>query len=338
MKKTSTLYSVIAIAFFMLGCGTSSMNEDRASKDKIMAEQMNMADSISAVSELEKMNEEGTLAWSNKSEVIGSNGRSKGNEFMSSSAAVVNKDTARKFVRTADMKFRVKDVRSSTFAIEDIAARFEGFVVYTNLWSGIDYSKLTPVSSDSSLETIYYTVTNEMSLRVPNINLDTTLKQIAKQIDYLDYRIIKADDVTLQLLANKLTQQRLRNHQTRLIKAIDEQGKKLNQTTDAEENLLNKQEMSDNAQVEKLKTEDEISYSTIKLNLYQRPTIRKELVENDKDIEGYRPGFGQRVKEAIKTGWTALEYIIIFLFNIWPLYIVIVMGFVLYRRIYKSKK
>ena len=30
---------------------------------------------------------------------------------------------------------------------------------------------------------------------VPNTRLDTVIKTIAKQIDFLDYRVIKADDV-----------------------------------------------------------------------------------------------------------------------------------------------
>jgi hypothetical protein len=37
-----------------------------------------------------------------------------GNDFISSSVAIVSKDTLRKFIRTADLKFRVKDVRKAS--------------------------------------------------------------------------------------------------------------------------------------------------------------------------------------------------------------------------------
>ena len=135
--------------------------------------------------------------------------------FMSSSAAKVNKDSTRKFVRTAEMKFKVKDVRKATFSIEDIIARHDGFVTYTNLNSTVDYKTYTAMSPDSMLETWFYTVANDMVVRIPNTTLDTTLKEIARHIDYLDYRVIKAEDVTLNMLSNQLMQMRLKSHTTR---------------------------------------------------------------------------------------------------------------------------
>src|SRR5665647_1186990 len=64
---------------------------------------------------------------------------STSNAFISSSAAVENgKDTTHKFIRTADLKFKVKSVIKSTYNIEDITNRQGGFVTYTNLTSNID--------------------------------------------------------------------------------------------------------------------------------------------------------------------------------------------------------
>jgi Domain of unknown function (DUF4349) len=132
---------------------------------------------------------------------------------ISSSAAIENyKDPERKFVRTADIKFKVKSVVNTTTDIENICTAQGGFVIYTNLASNIDDHTETPISADSILETTHYTVTNTMTLRVPNTKLDSTLKDIAKSIDYLDYRIIKADDVSLQILANDFTQKRTTNN------------------------------------------------------------------------------------------------------------------------------
>ena len=131
------------------------------------------------------------------------------NTFISSSAAVENgKDSNRKFIRTAELKFKVKSVIQSTYDIENITNRQGGFVTYTMLSSTVDNVTNTAISADSSLETTSYSVTNTITLRVPNTQLDTTLKEISRNIIYLDYRIIKAEDVALQLLSNKLTQKR----------------------------------------------------------------------------------------------------------------------------------
>jgi len=69
---------------------------------------------------------------------------STSNAFISSSAAVENgKDTTRRFIRTADLKFKVKSVIKSTYNIEELTSRQDGFVTYTNLTSNIDNVTVT---------------------------------------------------------------------------------------------------------------------------------------------------------------------------------------------------
>jgi hypothetical protein len=257
--------------------------------------------------------------------------------FVSSSAAVEkNQDTSRKFIRTADLKFKVLSVIRSTYDIENITNRQGGFVTYTSLNSNIDRVTITVISADTSLETTYYTVTNTFTLRVPNTKLDTTLREIAKSIDYLDYRIIKADDVALQILSNNLTQKRSIESEERLSQAIEKRGKKLIETTEAEELLLNKQEQSDNARISSLSLKDQIEFSTINLIIYQRQTVKRELISNDKNIEEYKPGFGLRILDSLKFGWNILEAIIVFLIKLWGIILIGAVIFFIYKR-YKNK-
>src|SRR6478672_3489629 len=118
---------------------------------------------------------------------------------VSSSAAVEPKNSNCKFVRTADVKFKVKNVLQSTTAVEDATTQFGGFVTYTNLQTNINQEEKIKVSPDSTLVNTKFTVENEMTIRVPNKQMDTVVKTIAKQIGFLNYRIIKADDVSLQM-------------------------------------------------------------------------------------------------------------------------------------------
>ena len=57
---------------------------------------------------------------------------------ISSNAAVEKKESNRKFVRTADLKFKVKNVAKSTYAIENIVSKNGGFVTFTDLKSNIN--------------------------------------------------------------------------------------------------------------------------------------------------------------------------------------------------------
>jgi len=252
--------------------------------------------------------------------------------MVSSSAAVENKkDSTHKFIRTADLKFKVKSVIKSTYNIEELTARMGGFVTYTELNSSIDDTETKSVSADSSLVITHFTVTNSITLRVPNTKLDSTLKLISANIDYLDHRIIKADDVALQMLSNNLAIKRSAKNESRITKAIDNRGKKLNETTTAEEVVLNKQEQADNARVANLSLRDQMNFSTINLVIYQRQAVRHELVANDKNIKEYESGFGTKILDSISNGWNMLEAVIVFIFNLWGLVLLGVIIFVLYK-------
>lgn len=268
------------------------------------------------------------------SSLAGSGNKKNSNAFISSSAAIEkNKDSTRKFIRTAELRFRVQNVIQSTYSIEETAKRFGGFIAYTNLSSTINNVYSTEISADSSLETTNYTVENNIVLRVPNTKLDTTLKTIALTIDFLDYRIIKADDVALQLLSNELAQKRSAKNGKRLTDAIDAQGNKLIETTIAEDAVFSKQEQADNAKIANLSLKDQIDFSTINVTIYQRKTSKHELIANEKNIKAYEPGFGYKLIEAIKSGWYLLESIVLALFHLWALILIAVGIFILYRMV-----
>ncbi|WP_445715800.1 DUF4349 domain-containing protein [Flavobacterium sp.] len=255
---------------------------------------------------------------------------------ISSSAAVENKNSNRKFVRTADVKFKVKNVAKSTYAIEDATTKFGGFVTYTHLQSNIHSEDRTKVSQDSTLVTTKYKVDNNITIRVPNTKMDTVIKTIAKQIHFLDYRIIKADDVSLQMLSNELAQKRSNSSEKRLANAIDSKGKKLNQVVKAEETLDAKKEQNDATKLQNLSLQDQVNFSTLTLNIYQDESIKQEMVANEKSINAYRPNIGLQIWDSVKTGWFMLEHIISFVVVLWPFVLIGFLGFFGYKKFLKK--
>lgn len=248
---------------------------------------------------------------------------------VSSSAAIESKNNNRKFVRTADIKFKVKNVANSTYVIENTANKFGGFVTYTNLQSTITDKSETKISQDSTLEITKYRVENNITIRVPNIRLDTVIKTIAKQIDFLEYRIIKADDVSLQMLSNQLTQDRTENQEKRLEKAIDAKGKKLNGIIAAEDNLNTKKEQKDNSKIENLSLQDQVNFSTLTLQIYQRETIKEEMIANAKT---YRQDFGSKILDGIISGWYVIEGIIAAVAQLWSVILIGIGGYFIFKK------
>lgn len=255
---------------------------------------------------------------------------------ISSNAAVENKDNNRKFVRTADLKFKVKNVAKSTYAIENIVTKHGGFVTFTDLKSVVTEKSATKISQDSTLETTRFTVDNTITLRVPNTQLDTVLKLMVNEVAFLDSRLIKADDVALQLLSNKMAKKRLTAHQKRVEKGIDTKGKKLNDITQAEDKVLTRAAESDESILKNLSLEDQVNFSTVTLYLYQRESVWQEMVANEKSINKYRPHIGLQIWDSIKTGWFMLEAIIAFVVQLWALLLIVILGIIGYKKFLKK--
>ena len=259
-------------------------------------------------------------------------------EVISSSAAVVSKDTTRKFIRTADLKFIVKDARWATLKVEDIIGAHNGFVEFTELKSETLWTQLVAHSEDSSLEIIHYRVVNNMTLRVPNTELDSTLRAIGKLAEFLDFRIIKAENVTLSMKEKQLAANRLKKYDSRVSNAIDNKGNRLSDISEAEENRLNRQEQSDNNLIEELSLKDKIDYSTIQIEMYQRSSTLKTIVESEKEVEPYSSSFGTRLMNGVKTGWKILEFIVLAFVNIWSILLIAAVILFTIRYFIKRKK
>jgi hypothetical protein len=164
-------------------------------------------------------------------------------------------------------------------------------------------------------------------LRIPNVKLDTTLKQIAPLIEFLDYRIVRADDVALSLLANRLQHKRNTDLSATIGKAASKSSK-VDDVTYAAGTMQNMMEQRDQATINNLSLLDQISFSTIKVDIYQHRSSKYFKVLKEKNINAYKPGFFPRLRDAFEDGFGYLKEFIIFLVNIW--WVILVIGIIVY--------
>lgn len=282
-----------------------------------------------------------TPASRNEDQLPSGNAEIKGGEeepaSTSSSAARADNDGKRRMIRTADIRFRVKDAVQSTYAIEDIVRHFDGFVTNTQLRSRVDRTENIPISEDSLVELVHFTMVNQLTFRVPNHRLDTVLKSLAGQVDFMDHRTINANDVALELLRNQLAQARISNHEERVKDAIDEQGRKLKETVPAEDRLLEKQASSDEALLANLGMEDRIAYSTVTLDLYQRPSTRASALASPHQIEPWTPGFGAQLNASLADGWAVIQWLLLVLVKGWSVIVLAAVGWVVWQKARRAK-
>lgn len=253
--------------------------------------------------------------------------------FHSGAATITRWDTLKKLVRRAELRFRTTDVLQATLAIEDIVRQNGGFMLDDNLTQTRQQQHLTAISRDSSLETSVLHIENHLLFRVPFARLDTTLRAIGRWADLLDYRRIHAEDKTLAWLEEQLAELRSRQYQTRIESAAAQPGSKLDAVTGAIDKSLAGRAAADVARLEQLRLEDAVQLSTVQLDLYQRPVVRREMVANLKQVDSWRPGFGSRLAEAFSDSWLFLQGLLLFLVRIWPLMLIAALAlWVVWRR------
>jgi hypothetical protein len=320
MKTISKIYLLGLVIALTQACSSADRN----------AKEESMADAKSAPMEIEKLKEEGGVAGSAnfKNDLMESESAdtSKMNYIPSFATRLGKIDSIKKFIRTADIKFKVKSVENSTYKIEDVIHHFDGFVINTNLNCRINYTESHRIKEDSLLERKHFTVENSITFRVPKSLLDTTLKQIVSQIDFLDHRIITAEDITFEEIKNKMHQKRFGRYRDRITKATD-RSNKTNAVVNAEDGVYEKQGEADESSLQDMIRNDKVEYSTVTMYIYQDEKIRDEVVFSQPNFESYKPGFASEFVSSLKFGWTIVEQLLLLLVKLWPL---ILIGFGLF--------
>ena len=325
MRKIMVALLSAALVVVLVAC--SKTNESSpASADSTAgeSESMNAADA-SAPASRAVMSEE--LAKTASADASGQATSEPVSVEQLTSSATSYVDAERKFVRTADAQFRVKDVYQSAIAIENIVANQGGFVLSNQIKADTDNVNRYHIGNAKLLELAEYTVRGNLSVRVPSDKTQDFLRALITQIDFLDQRNFEARDVQFDLLRKQLEFLRNQEAQKQLGDLstapgrISDKAAVISGQNDAKANR-------DEATVVQKEVEDRVAFSTINLSLYQLSKIRKtEIDDVDAIAKASRPGFFSRLFCAISVGWYGFLDFVISLFAIWPLWLVI--GFVI---------
>jgi hypothetical protein len=244
----------------------------------------------------------------------------------------------KKLIKTAELKFKVKNVPTATEKIEDLAARYDGYITYSNLQNRQENYERVQNARDSVMICQQITVFNEMQLRIPNIKLDSFIRNLNPMVVFLDHRVIKMDDVTYRYLKNQKKTERLNNYARRQVNHIDEANSKLKETTSAEENLLDKQIQNDETKISNLELEDQLKYCNLSIEIYQKPILVKEVIFDFNYVSESKPNFFVRAMDSVIYGWWIFEEIILFLVRLWWIVLLVLTGLVVLRYFSRKKK
>ena len=241
-------------------------------------------------------------------------------------------DPRRRFIRTAQAQFQVKDVYRTALAIEDEVASQGGFVVDNKISSQVQRVLSRPLAPGKRLELTEYSLQGQLTVRVPSERTQAFLRAVAAQMEFLDRRSFSARDAQFDLLRQQLASQRAQDEQRELGDAA-QAGGKLADRTDAIQSRGAARATRDEALIAQKEFEDRVAFSTITLSLRQDAQVRRaERVDVDAVFRDNGPGFFSRLGESLSVGWRAALDIVIALAALWPLWLTVVAAGVAWRR------
>lgn len=216
----------------------------------------------------------------------------KSEQLSSTASTTVNPDSERKFIRTADAQFAVKDVYQSALAIEDAVGNSGGFVTQNNIRAEQQNNEHYAKGDGNIIDISEYRVTGTLTVRVPSNRTSEFLRAIANQIEFLDARNFSAVDAQFDILRQK----------------------NISATADT------RSERGDSRVSEK-EFADRVAFATITLNIYQANTVRKsEYADINAAVLQNRPSFFKRLVQSLATGWYGVLDVFLWLANVWPLW------------------
>lgn len=238
-----------------------------------------------------------------------------------------------KLVKTADMNFKVKNVQQTGDSIAMLTNRYNGLVMHHQMASEVENAENIRISNDSIRQVTVYKTTADMTVKIPSANLEDFMNHVGRMAMLTMSRKMDVEDKSFDYTSAELKVKN-RKEWVAQTKTMDKESAK-----DPDAVLALKDGMVDD-QVNNLKTDAAVKYSTIVLSFYQDKTISKQLIAND-DPSAYHPPFFSRLLMALANGWYIFSEIILGLANMWMFVlagIALWIGYKMYKRRHPALK
>lgn len=261
---------------------------------------------------------------------------------MGESADILNKiengDTviASKIVKTADMRFRVKDVQNTKERLSAILKAEGGTIAEFSISSNIQNTEKVKYKADSLMELTAYRTEGTITAKVPSEKLDDFTNKVAGMAVFVDNQSMKFDDQSLAYLTNELKS----INRAEAVTSMEAQRPAKKNTPVAPKTVQEKLVLKDDyvdRKVKNMSIDSRVEYSDVQLSFYQDNTVKQLIVANDQ-LSDYRPPFFQRVVLNLQNGWFIFKELILLLLNIWSILLLIAIGYFGYRYYKKQRK
>jgi hypothetical protein len=220
-------------------------------------------------------------------------------------------DGLTKLIKTANYRFEVEDVYRATDAIEVAIRRHNAFLSSSDLRLG------NPMFE------------SKLTIRVPNEQFSDLLKEIDQLAKFVNFRDIKTEDVSKQFVDLESRLRSKREVEQRYMEILRKKAGTIEELLKAEQQIghLHEEIEATISRINYLK--DEVRYSTINLEMYQR--MGQAVASNDMSTR-------DEMKNALASGWTGLIAVTTAVLHFWPLIILCSVGSMIVRFVKRKQR
>ena len=217
----------------------------------------------------------------------------------------------KKIIKDGNISVKTNDINASKNGIDELLKKLNAYYETENLQN-----------NDQS-------ISYDLKIRVPSNNFEKLISSIENGKDEIKSKSIQARDVTEEYvdIETRLTNKReyLKRYKELLSKALT-----VKDILAIEENIRTLQEEIESKEGRLKYLNDQVSFSTLDINLYKEKEFVYKPQPQDK--------FSERVKKSINNGWKSVVDFVLWTIKVWPFIILTVSAFFIIRRVIKKRK
>ncbi|AHM61248.1 hypothetical protein D770_14970 [Flammeovirgaceae bacterium 311] len=202
---------------------------------------------------------------------------------------------AKQIIKTASLVYEVKALQEANHKVDSLVKKTGGYISSSHQNNSQQRHELN------------------LTLRVPSRHFDALLNALGTLPERVDHKSVEAQDVTEQYVDLRSRLQTKKKVEKRYQELL-QKANTVKEILEVEEKLRQLQEEIEAKEGQLRYLSHQVGYSTIHLNLYQ--------VQKYEYLPSRTPHFGQRILGALDGGWQLLLGLLLFIFRLWPLWII----------------
>lgn len=236
------------------------------------------------------------------------------------SQSSVSSPRERKVIKTAHIEIEVENLDENFNAVADMAEKMGGYIEYSRVWTSITTAGERKMSN--------------IVLRIPEENFGEALR-IIEGIGEVKSRSLLGDDKTLEYID---LQARLRNlmHQEERLLEVLEKAKNVQEILEVMREITRIRADIESMTAQIKSWDNLVQYSTININMMEVNPSKQEI-----DVKGFSGLWSRTVKGFISTVNQIINltaWVVVFIGTISPILILFVLGFVVYKLLFRKRK